>query len=145
MLDTDRLCLSTSSTTCNCSHKRHSGVQYTEPPVKSTTAAADAVGNARGPRQTKHGKPVEDIQAGFDTTRGPKIGNNLAAWMNLFNQTPKALMASPENNIGNRGEPHASGTSDVLRLSKEAFVRKAAIEAGKYWDEMHARDATAFG
>ncbi|KAF5700426.1 hypothetical protein FMUND_14338 [Fusarium mundagurra] len=52
-------------------------------------------------------------------------------------------MASSESNIGNRGEPHASVVSDVLCLSKEAFVRKAAIEAGKYWDEMHARDASA--
>ncbi|KAG5797239.1 hypothetical protein H9Q69_003708 [Fusarium xylarioides] len=52
-------------------------------------------------------------------------------------------MASSENNIGNRGEPQASGASDVLRLSKEAFVSKAAIEAAKYWDEMHGRNAAA--
>ncbi|KAG5760094.1 hypothetical protein H9Q72_011787 [Fusarium xylarioides] len=52
-------------------------------------------------------------------------------------------MASYENDIDKRGEPHASGASDVLCLSKEAFVTKAAIEAGKYWDQMHARDATA--
>ncbi|KAG5752322.1 hypothetical protein H9Q70_005026 [Fusarium xylarioides] len=52
-------------------------------------------------------------------------------------------MASSENNIGNRGEPQASGASDVLRLSKEAFVSKAAIEAGNYWDEMHGCNVTA--
>ncbi|KAF5662345.1 hypothetical protein FCIRC_11539 [Fusarium circinatum] len=53
-------------------------------------------------------------------------------------------MSSSENHIGNRVEPHASNpASDVLRLSTDAFVSKAALEAGKYWDEMHGRDATS--
>ncbi|KAF5643750.1 uncharacterized protein FTJAE_3049 [Fusarium tjaetaba] len=52
-------------------------------------------------------------------------------------------MASSQNDIGSLGEPRAFDTSDVFLLSREAFVRKAAIEAGKYWEEMHARNATA--
>ncbi|KAF5617732.1 uncharacterized protein FTJAE_12522 [Fusarium tjaetaba] len=82
-----------------------------------------------------HGVPISDIGDPAKRTDEPQ----------LVDQAPKTLMAFSENNIGNGSEQHASGTSDVLRLSKEAFVRKAAIEAGKYWDEMHARDTTAFG
>ncbi|RBQ77313.1 hypothetical protein FVER14953_20009 [Fusarium verticillioides] len=47
-----------------------------------------------------------------------------------------------ESSKAPKSEACASDASDVLRLSKEAFVGKAAIEAGKHWDKMHGRNAT---
>ncbi|KAF5548327.1 hypothetical protein FPHYL_9942 [Fusarium phyllophilum] len=81
--------------------------------------------------------PVSDKPERKDFSAG--VSRYYQDWLLRNGPLPKS---QGESLKAPKSEPRASGASDLLHLSKVAFVSKAAVEAGKYWDEMHGRNAT---